>query len=311
VARALPPGSVDVIVAGHSHQGVAHRVNGIAIIESYAKGVAFGRVDATVVPDAGVSEVRIHPPRFLCEGKPAEGVCKPGEYEGVEVVPDAKIAEVVSAPIERSKEALERPLGVTMDGEMTRSRTLESPMGNLFADLMRVARPRADVALINGGGLRANLPAGNLTYGALYEAIPFDNRFAFVRMTGAQLRALLADNMRSEHGIFSLSGIRATAQCREGKIVVDVRRDNGHKLRDNEVVVVATNDFVATGGDGAIGRLGLGDGAIEIEDGEPIRDAIAAVLQRRGGTLRGNDRTYFNPRSPRFRYPGKRPMSCP
>ena len=45
VANALAPGTVDVIVAGHTHAGVAHRINGIAVIESFANGRAFGRVD--------------------------------------------------------------------------------------------------------------------------------------------------------------------------------------------------------------------------------------------------------------------------
>ena len=45
---------------------------------------------------------------------------------------------------------------------------------------MRAARPTADVALTNGGSLRAELPAGALTYGELYEALPFDDRFVTI-----------------------------------------------------------------------------------------------------------------------------------
>lgn len=47
LARELPTGSVDVIVAGHTHAGLAQRVNGIAIIEAFSNGRAFGRVDVT------------------------------------------------------------------------------------------------------------------------------------------------------------------------------------------------------------------------------------------------------------------------
>jgi hypothetical protein len=42
----------------------------------------------------------------------------------------------------------------------------------------------ADVALLNSGGLRADLPAGELEYGAVYEIIPFDNNVATITMTG-------------------------------------------------------------------------------------------------------------------------------
>src|SRR5690348_1759001 len=41
----VPPGLVDVFVAGHTHAAVAHRINGAAVIESYSSGRAFGRVD--------------------------------------------------------------------------------------------------------------------------------------------------------------------------------------------------------------------------------------------------------------------------
>ena len=59
----------------------------------------------------------------------------------------------------------------------------------------RAVRPRADVALLNAGGVRANIGAGPITYGELYEAFPFDNQFAMVRMTVAQLRAMVAANL--------------------------------------------------------------------------------------------------------------------
>ena len=48
VARDLPAGAVDVIVAGHSHAGMAHQVSGIAIIESFSGGRTFGRIDLTI-----------------------------------------------------------------------------------------------------------------------------------------------------------------------------------------------------------------------------------------------------------------------
>jgi 5'-nucleotidase len=75
VARRLPAGLVDVIVAGHTHQGIAHVVNGVAIVESFAEGRAFGRVD--LVFDGRTRRVRalrVHPPRPLCgPGRPARG----------------------------------------------------------------------------------------------------------------------------------------------------------------------------------------------------------------------------------------------
>src|SRR5688572_15668892 len=66
-ARALRPGTVDAIVAGHTHAGIAHEVNGIPIVQSFAKGIAFGRIDLVIEgPRRRVTSRTIHPPRFLC-----------------------------------------------------------------------------------------------------------------------------------------------------------------------------------------------------------------------------------------------------
>src|SRR5687767_5699963 len=67
VAAALPRGLVDAIVAGHAHSGMAHEVAGIAIIEAYMGGRAFGRIDIVVDrASRRVVEHRIFPPRDLC-----------------------------------------------------------------------------------------------------------------------------------------------------------------------------------------------------------------------------------------------------
>ena len=79
VARGLPRGLVDVIVAGHTHAAMAHQVDGIAITEAYSNGRAFGRVDLSI--DRRTRTVvgrRSFPPRDLCEREnPATKACGP------------------------------------------------------------------------------------------------------------------------------------------------------------------------------------------------------------------------------------------
>jgi 5'-nucleotidase len=307
VARALPAGTVDVIVAGHSHRGVAHRVHGVAVIESYAGATAFGRVD--LVFDRGARRLlstHIHPPRELCAA--GRDPCEPGAYEGERVQPDARIAEVVAAPIAAAQGKRAEAIGVVVAEAVVRAYGEESALGNLFADLMLAAQPAADVAITNGGGLRADLPAGKLQYGQLYEAAPFDNRFALVRITGAELARMFADNLRSEYGILSIAGAKIVARCADGEIVVDVSRTDSTPIAADDSVLVATSDFLATGGDGVFGRLGLGPDAVTLDAGPPIRDAMARELRRRGGTLRGAD--HFDPERPRLAYPAPRPVRC-
>ena len=318
VAAALPEGSVDAIVAGHTHQAVAHEVSGIPIVQSYAKGIAFGRIDLVLDEERRVVERRIHPPRFLCgerrEPPDFEGgeQCDAGEYEGRPVEPDPGLAELAERYRASARAVRQRKLGVQVAYPVLRGHTTESPLGNLFADLMRAAWKGADVAITNGGGLRADLPAGELTYGALYEVMPFDNRFATVKLTGAQLSRLLARNLAGSHGVFSVSGVRVVARCQRGELVVKLTRDDGkRRIRDRERLTLVTSDFLASGGDGMLADLDLAPGAVVLHDGGPtIRDEVAAVLARRKGPLRGDDPHLFHPSAPRLDYPGKRPVRC-
>jgi 5'-nucleotidase len=310
VANQLRSGVVDVIVAGHTHAGMAHRVNGIAIIEAFALGRAFGRVDL-VVADGAIKESLIFPPRFLCgaEWRPEDGKpCEPGAYEGRPVEPHPGVAAIAEAAAAMAASERERSLEVTVARKIRRAYREESALGNLFTDLMLAARPRADVALTNGGGLRADLAAGPLTYGRLYEAMPFDNRFAFVTLDAGQLADLIAANLTSSRGILSLSGIEARARCAGGELAVELRRPGGARIRRGEQLVVATSDFLASGGDAAFARLDLAEGAVELEDGEPIRDAMAEQLVRRGGSL--DPENLLDRDKPRLVYPGSRPVKC-
>jgi len=319
VARALPRGTVDAIVAGHTHAGIAHEVNGIPIVQSFSKGIAFGRIDLVIEGEKRrVTAHTIHPPRYLCgERREPPDVyrgeeCPAGEYAGKPVVPDAALAALVARYETGARAVRDRKLGVVADGAIRGVRSEESPLGNLFADLMRAASPGADVALTNGGGLRADLPPGELTYGDLYEAMPFDNRFATVKLTGGQLAKVFERNLTVASGVFSISGVRVSAQCSGDRLVVNLTREKGgKKVGPRERLTLVTSDFLASGGDGILGVTELDQGAIEMHDDGPIiRDGIAEVLARRGGTLRAGDKRLFDKAAPRLIYPGKRPVKC-
>jgi len=296
VARALPAGSVDVIVGGHVHQAMAHVVGGIPIIQSYALGRAFGRVDL-VLRGGRIAETRIFPPQQIVAGR----------YEGEDVTADAAYARMAADDLERARALRERPLGVTLADEFTYDDKNESEVGNLLADMMLAGAPaHADVALINGGGLRASLPAGTLEYGELFTAFPFDNRFALVRMSGAELRAVVTGNVAAGGAIVSLAGLRVATTCRDGRPYADLVRDGGTPLRDDETIVVATVDFLATGGGGIFPRLA--PDSVRILDAPLVRDSVAEALARHGGTLVGT--AWYDPRRPRLNLGGARPLRC-
>jgi 5'-nucleotidase len=310
VLRELPAGTVDVFVGGHTHAAVAHRIHGVAVIESYSSARAFGRVDLRISPEGRVAAVKIHPPRVMCGelDKPVPAsACKPGEYEGRPVVPDPAVQQIAAEALARAGVRRSEKLGVTLLKPVTKSYGTESAEGNWLTDLMLAVRPDAQVALTNGGGLRADLPAGELEYGELYEAFPFDNRFAIVSMTGAHLRDLVTTNLTRGGAILSWGNLAAKARCKGDQLDVQITV-GGKPLAEKATYKVATSDFLATGGDGLIGRLKLPEGSVKLTD-MIIRDGIAEVLRKRKGTV--DPDKLFSPKvRRRLDYEGTRPIQC-
>ena len=311
----LPTGAVDVIVAGHTHAVVAHRIKDIAVIESFSSGRAFGRVDLRIAPDGHVTSVKIHQPRMLCEGEDAKGgnampaaQCRAGDYEGKPVVADAGVQKIADEAAATAAPKRNEKLGVTLTSVVAKSYGLESAEGNWFTDLMLATQP-VHVALTNGGGLRADLPAGELTYGALYEAMPFDNRFAHVDLKGAHIRRLISTNLQRGGAILSWGGLTAKARCRGGKLEVDVKV-GGKPLDDNASYKLVTSDFLASGGDGLIGRLKLPEGSVVVTN-DIIRDVLADHLRSLEGAKATVDPArLFSPAAKRMDYEGARPVEC-
>lgn len=315
LVRDLPRGAVDVIVGGHTHAGVAHLIDGIAVIESFSSGRAFGRVDLRIDGDGKIAAVHIDRPHLICPlddiGNPVPVAdCDPGEYEGRPVVPDSEVKRIADAAIARAGLRRKEELGVVLARAVRKAWADESAEGNLLTDLMLEARPEAQVSVTNGGGLRADLPAGALTYGELFEAIPFDNRFAIVDLTGKDLRTLVASNLSRGGGILSWGGLTAKARCKAGKLDLQIQV-RGKPLDDNAGYKLATSDFLTSGGDGMIAKLNLPQGAIHMTD-VIIRDAVADVLRGWKATPRAaiDPVKWYSSSRPRLDYQGKRPVEC-
>jgi 5'-nucleotidase len=305
VARALPKGSVDAIVAGHTHQALAQRVSGIPIIQSYANGRAFGRIDLTVERKSGkVVASRLETPHEICPTSTVEK-CAPGEYEGSPVIADQSVVVLNATAFAAARKKGEERLGVTVLRPLPHRRGEETALGNLLVDLMRQARPGSDVAVLNGGGMRAGLPAGPLTYGHLYETFPFDNAFASLRLTAGEFRPMLGRSLGRGGSLVALSGLRVLARCKPGGLEVTLTRPDGAPVADSEPLVIITTDYLATGGDGF-----FAGSPATVEIGIPMRDALAEALRKRGGTLDPADPKLFDPANRRIDLPGPVPVGC-
>jgi 2',3'-cyclic-nucleotide 2'-phosphodiesterase (5'-nucleotidase family) len=308
VVRALPRGAVDAVFGGHTHAGVAHFVEGVAVVEAYAYGHAFSRIDFRIDRRSGrVLEVFPFRPHRVCALPPSE-TCAPGSYLGAPVEIDDRVNEAIAPGLARAAELRGRLLGVELVTPVLRAHGVESPLGNLFVDLIREAQPGSDVAIANGGSLRSDLAAGELTYGRLYESMPFDNHLASFEMAAGELAALLARHFANDdHGIVSLSGVRARAECGPAGLGVTLLRD-GVPLASETRLRVVTSDYLATGGDALFGGR-VPAASVRVEP-VLLRDALAAGFQRHGGKLRGTDPRWFDPDNPRLVLPAPRPIHC-
>ncbi|MCA9634154.1 MAG: bifunctional metallophosphatase/5'-nucleotidase [Myxococcales bacterium] len=330
----LEPGLVDVFIGGHTHKAVAHEVNGVALVESFSKLEAFSRVDLTLQPPGNGEPARlldrqILPPQRMCDD--ASGLlesCKADEYAGRRVTPASDVQAMIQPALARAKSKREQPLGIEVRAEVTRGYDKPSALGNLFADLTLLGarqvfasgRPEgADVAVANGGGLRANLPAGPLTYGSLFNAMPFDNLIARVRLTGAQLAQVIASHMqRSGGGILSVAGVDVSISCHGDTPEVQLRRPGGKLVRDEDVLWLALSDYLATGGDGLFKGVQLAKDAVEISPDVMLRDAMADALGAwgKGGKApalsngRLDPSKLFDPKRLRIQRAERRPV-CP
>jgi 5'-nucleotidase/UDP-sugar diphosphatase len=118
---------------------------------------------------------------------------------------------VVAAKIERYKRQVAPQVGEVvgrMPVRLVRDYNRESSLGSFVADIMREVS-RAEVAFENAGGLRADLPEGEVTKGHVLDALPFLNTLVVCEMTGAQIREVLEQGLSLERGLIQVSGLRA------------------------------------------------------------------------------------------------------
>ncbi len=125
-------------------------------------------------------------------------------------------------------------------------RSGESPLGDLIADITRVATG-ADFAIQNASGIRAGFAAGPVTVWDVYEALPFDNRLLKLELTGLQVRELAGEiASRLGRGSFcQVSGISFKIRSREA-FDIEVA---GEPLDEGKVYTMGTIDYLAEGGD--------------------------------------------------------------
>jgi 5'-nucleotidase len=231
--KALPAGTLDAVVSGHSHTRIQAFLHGVPVIQSRSKGMNFGRIDLFVdraTKKVEPSRTRIHEMQSICgnwlsksndcDGRqPLEKIKKleakasdflplrTATYEGREVAPDLAVRSALTPYFKEADQYRLEKLGdVRRDFAYLPSG--ESEMGELFLRAFKAEFPEAKVVYLNGGGFRRIFAQGNLTYGDLFEVHPFDNFAVMVKMNGRQLKDLVRLGVSGANTIPSLWGIR-------------------------------------------------------------------------------------------------------
>ena len=320
VAATLPTGLVDHIIAGHVHQGIAHIVNQISITSSYSNTRAFSRVDLDVDRSTGrVVSRHVHPPTRAClsivrsSGDCAlpdtdPSITTKAVYEGREIVPNEAVLEIAMKAAAVAASTKEEKLGVYLESAFEIPTSAESALGNLMTDAL-LESIDADVAIHNVmGGIRNGLPEADLTFGAVYEMFPFDNRVVVLELTGRQLREIIAEQARRDRRRAGFSGMRVMVSCNDNGMDVVMERTNGTAIRDADRVRVIANDYLALGGDDVFSPI-LPDGGFDFDDTMPrTRDVLLQWFRNRTDALDPVD--FMTTDRPKWNLPDSMPESC-
>jgi 2',3'-cyclic-nucleotide 2'-phosphodiesterase (5'-nucleotidase family) len=238
----------DIIISGHNHDLHVDYDGRCSLTESGEDANFVVAIDiATIVKGEGAARTVAWAPAFRI-------------YDTADVKPDPETLEKVKAfETELSKEL---DVDVATIGEPLDSRTAtvrggEAAIGNLIADALRIQN-HAEVAIINGGGIRANRlykPGEKLTRRDILAELPFGNKSVVTRIPGKAIWASLENGVsqiEQRAGRFpQISGMTVTvdlnAPVGARVLSIDV---GGKPIDEAKVYTVATNDFMLRGGDG-------------------------------------------------------------
>ena len=284
LARKVP--GLAAIVGGHSHTKVLApvMVGDTAIVQAWEHGKALGVLDLTL---EGRKIIKTE--GRLVEIKPKGGTSNAAVNAIVE-----KYRKKVDAVLDETiGEAL-----ADLDGENVRLQ--ETNLGDLIADILKNAA-HADAAIIGGGSIRTSIKKGEIKIKHVYSVSPFNNYVVAVRLAGRQIRDAL------EHGVSAIedssgrfpqvSGLSFdySRSAPVGSRVKEVRI-NGQKTDPDREYIVATDDFLAAGGDGykvfgeavraskdysVVGGMMKGEKLAYSNSGKWVRDVIIDYIRDR------------------------------
>lgn len=235
---------IDLIVDGHSHTALPEGI----------------RIKDTLIVQAGYYEHFLGKATLEVENhkivsKRAE-LLDTDEIRAICPTPDKQILDTLKVVNEKAEQLLNEVVAHS-DRELSSERLLvrrnESELGNLAADAFRWAA-KSDIAIINGGGLRANLPAGDVKKRDIMAIFPFGNTLRVAEIKGATIREMLEHSVEyypaSFGGFLDVSGLTFSYDpSKPGKHRVQDIFVGGQPLDADKIYTIALADFQTSGGD--------------------------------------------------------------
>ena len=162
--------------------------------------------------------------------------------------------------------------------EVIRNTRPQNELSNLIVDRImtkteELTGKKVDVGLANFGGIRVDLPQGDVILDDILSMLPFENYLCYVQLRGSDLRALYQQLART--GMQVVGGVELTIKNHE---LVDVKV-GGKPLDDNALYGLATIDFLLDGGD----DIYCAKNAVElIQTKVLLRDAVLPYMRELG-----------------------------
>ncbi|NNE52733.1 MAG: multifunctional 2',3'-cyclic-nucleotide 2'-phosphodiesterase/5'-nucleotidase/3'-nucleotidase [Sulfitobacter sp.] len=274
---------VDVIVGGHSNtllSNTSDRAEGpyptmvgdVAIVQAYAYGKFLGELNVTFDDNGVITEAKGEP--LIMDAAVTEDS---GTVD--------RIAEA-AGPLDEIRNRVVAETASAIDGDRGSCRAMECAMGSLIADAMlaRVKDQGIDVAIQNGGGIRASIDAGEVTMGEVLTVLPFQNTLSTFQVSGATLVEAL------ENGVSQIEeGAGRFPQVAGMTYAFDANAEPGSRISDvmvggtpidmDKVYGVVSNNYVRNGGDG---YKMFRDAANAYDFGPDLADVTAEYMAESG-----------------------------
>jgi len=227
-------GKVIASISADTHVTTVEVIDGVILADSGQHGQVVGRLDLVIENNVVVG----HRHTFI----PVDA----------SVINDTHVEDIIAPYRDEINEIMNEEIGTSLI-VLDRSGT-ETNLGNLVADAM-LASSGADIAIQNAGGIRAIIDAGHITVGEVTTALPFENFIVRIDVTGAELIEILEHGVSmypNVHGRYPVvAGVEFTFNPTQpaGERIVDVMIA-GEPIDRNRTYTLATNCFLAGGGDG-------------------------------------------------------------